>query len=201
MHRFQRFYNFLNGSWKLRSVRVFSTACDSASTISIVSKWRPFSFISNRENRKIGCVGDSSHVVLGKKNSLVKEEVWDGALSWYNSQFFHRQSSGRNLSTFPRNRRKTSQYYEELTVWPAGTNSLRCQRKWWACSLPRTLSNHCQGYRRTFSQMCTKYDDFPLSYSSRNRIRLDTWLQIKGRKRSALPPSSVKCCTPSPKIC
>jgi hypothetical protein len=27
-------------------------------------------------------VGDKSHVVL-VKNSLVKKEVWDGALSWY----------------------------------------------------------------------------------------------------------------------
>jgi hypothetical protein len=33
-------------------VKMFSTACDSASITSIASKW-PFSFIFNRENREI----------------------------------------------------------------------------------------------------------------------------------------------------
>jgi hypothetical protein len=33
-------------------VRLFSTACDSASITSIVSKWRPFSFIFNQGNRE-----------------------------------------------------------------------------------------------------------------------------------------------------
>jgi hypothetical protein len=37
---------------------------------------------------------------------------------------FCRQSSGRSLRTFSRNLHKTSQLYAELTVWPAGTNSL-----------------------------------------------------------------------------
>jgi hypothetical protein len=40
---------FFNASWKSCSVRVFITACDSAS---IVSKWRLFSFIFNRETEK-----------------------------------------------------------------------------------------------------------------------------------------------------
>jgi hypothetical protein len=47
-------------------VRVFSTACDSASIITVVSKWRPFSFIFNRGNRKVRRLGDNSHVVFGK---------------------------------------------------------------------------------------------------------------------------------------
>jgi hypothetical protein len=41
----------LNTSWKSCFVTVFSTACDSYSTIFIVSKWLPFSFIFNRGNR------------------------------------------------------------------------------------------------------------------------------------------------------
>jgi hypothetical protein len=45
---------------------VISTTCESVSISSIVSKWRPFSFIFNRGNRKIGSVGDDSHVVFGK---------------------------------------------------------------------------------------------------------------------------------------
>jgi hypothetical protein len=56
-------------------VRVFSTACDSASITSIVSKWRSFSFILNQGNRKVGCVENDSHVVLGKKFHGEKRSV------------------------------------------------------------------------------------------------------------------------------
>jgi hypothetical protein len=49
---FPALLSFLNASWKKCSVRVFSTACDSASIISVVSKWRPFSFVFNRGNRE-----------------------------------------------------------------------------------------------------------------------------------------------------
>jgi hypothetical protein len=41
---------FFYASWKSCSVSVFSTAYDSASITSVVSKWRPFSFIFNRAN-------------------------------------------------------------------------------------------------------------------------------------------------------
>jgi hypothetical protein len=44
--------SFLNASWKSCPVKVFSTACDSASITSIVLKWRHFSFIFNRGNRE-----------------------------------------------------------------------------------------------------------------------------------------------------
>jgi hypothetical protein len=45
----------------------FSTACDSASVTSVVSKWRPFSFVFGRGNRKVVWVADDSHGVLGQK--------------------------------------------------------------------------------------------------------------------------------------
>jgi hypothetical protein len=67
-------------------VRLFSTACDSVLFTSIVSKWRPFGFIFNQGNRKVGWVRDDSQVGSGQ-NSLVKKKVWDSALSWCNSQF------------------------------------------------------------------------------------------------------------------
>jgi hypothetical protein len=35
----------------------------------------------------------------------------------------------------------------------------------------KRLSNHCQGLRSTFSEICTKFDAVPLSDPSRNRIR------------------------------
>jgi hypothetical protein len=76
MHRSQRFCHFLNVSWKSCFVRVFSTACDSASITSVVSKWRPISFIFNRyqfylqsgkqksqgeQEMPVGWVEDDSH--------------------------------------------------------------------------------------------------------------------------------------------
>jgi hypothetical protein len=45
---------------------------------------------------------------------------------------------------------------------------------------PERLSNHCQGLRRTFSEVCTEFEAVPLSDPSRNRIRPDTRLQING---------------------
>jgi hypothetical protein len=48
-------------------VRVFSTACQSASTTSVVSKWLPFTFTFNWGNRKVGWMEDDSHVVFGQK--------------------------------------------------------------------------------------------------------------------------------------
>jgi hypothetical protein len=42
---------------------------------------------------------------------------------------------------------------------------------------PERLSNHFQGFRRTFSEICTKFDAVPLSDTSRNRIRADTLLK------------------------
>jgi hypothetical protein len=42
---FPALLTFYKASWKPCSVSVFSTACDSASITSIVTKWRPFNFI------------------------------------------------------------------------------------------------------------------------------------------------------------
>jgi hypothetical protein len=66
---------------------------------------------------------------------------------------------------------------------------------------PGRLSNHCQGLCGAISKICRKFDPVPLSDPSRNRIRPETRLQIKGRKKSARPPSCVKFCTLTPKIC
>jgi hypothetical protein len=66
--------HFLNASLNSCSLRVFSTACFSASIPSIVSKWWPFSSEKNRVS------GDDSNVVFGQKFPG-KNEVSDGALS------------------------------------------------------------------------------------------------------------------------
>jgi hypothetical protein len=215
MHRLRHQWHFLNAYWKSCSVSVFSTACDSASITSFVSKWWSFTFIFDLGNRKIGWVGDDSYVV-SLQSFLLKNEVWDDALSWCKCQFFCRQISWRSLRTFPRSRRKN------ITV-VCGFDCLACQSEflvnkplmskkmmimllilvficlaifcltefglslYGSCS---RLSNHCQDFRRTFSDICTKSDAVPLLDPSRNRIKR---LQIKGRKKSARRPVSVKC--------
>jgi hypothetical protein len=68
-------------------MRVFSTACDSASITSTVSKWRPFSFIFNRGNREKQGGWGTTVMSLLVKYSVVRKEVWDGELSWRNSFF------------------------------------------------------------------------------------------------------------------
>jgi hypothetical protein len=63
------------------------------------------------------------------------------------------------------------------------------------------LSNHCQGLRRILSTIFTQFHAVLLSDPSRNSIRPHTRLQMKGRKKSAHPPSWVKFCTLTLKIC
>jgi hypothetical protein len=50
-----------NASWKASSVRLFSTACDSASIASVVSRWRTLSRVDREirrgEVRRVGWVG------------------------------------------------------------------------------------------------------------------------------------------------
>jgi hypothetical protein len=51
--------------------------------------------------------GGNSYVVLLKK-SLVKEEMWDTAMSWYNNKSSWRQSSWRSLRKLSHSHRKKS---------------------------------------------------------------------------------------------
>jgi hypothetical protein len=85
---------FLNASWKSCSMRVFSSACNSASITSFVSKWRPFSSIFNRRNRKVRRVGDNRHIVFYKKFPCEKGTV-RGCVVVMQQQFSCHQSSGR----------------------------------------------------------------------------------------------------------
>jgi hypothetical protein len=53
-----------------------------------------------------------------------KKEVRDGVLSWSDSQFFCRQSSGWSVRTLSCSCHETLQQYVKLTVWPARMNPL-----------------------------------------------------------------------------
>jgi hypothetical protein len=46
--------------------------------------------------------------------------------------------------------------------------------------------------RRTLSEICIKFGAVILSGASRNRIRPDTQLQMKGRKKSACLPTQLR---------
>jgi hypothetical protein len=79
-----------------------------------------FNFQSVKQ-RKVGWVGDDSNVDLAK-HSLVKKEVWVGALSWCNHQSFFSKSSERSLRHFHAVALKRCSSME--IFWPARKNSL-----------------------------------------------------------------------------
>jgi hypothetical protein len=132
------------------------------------------------------------------KSSLVKYEMWDGALSWCNSQFFFAEAYSKILAHF---HTVAVKHHSSMWNWLFGLpgliiceQSLWCQRKWWACSwlcsspvsrlsvsvsldfqcmayafFHECLSSHCQGLCRICSQICTKFDAVPLSDPSQNQ--------------------------------
>jgi hypothetical protein len=65
---------------------------------------------------------------------------------------------------------------------------------------PERLFNHCRCLCLQFSEICSNCNAVTLLDPSRNRIRPDTRLQIKGRKESAHPISCLKFYTLTPKI-
>jgi hypothetical protein len=113
-----------------------------------------------------------------------------------------------------------------LPGWILREQSPRCQRKWWACfwlcsspvlsfsvcpelsihsntcvRLMLCSSNACLIIARVSVSLLPRFahdNAVPLSDPSQNRIRPDTRIQIK---KLALPPSCVKFCTLTPKIC
>jgi hypothetical protein len=58
---------FLNTSWKSCSVRVFSTACDSASISSVVKIMTFQFYLQPEKQKKVGWAEDDSHVAFSKK--------------------------------------------------------------------------------------------------------------------------------------
>jgi hypothetical protein len=74
---FPALLSFLNASWKSCSLRVFSSACDSASITSTVLKMAASQFYVQigEMGKVLEWVGDDNHVVYRKKNCLAKEEV------------------------------------------------------------------------------------------------------------------------------
>jgi hypothetical protein len=68
---------------------------------------------------------------------------------------------------------------------------------------PERMSNHCQGIRHTFSEICIKFDAHSLSLCQLHRETASGQINNskKGRKKSARPPGCMKFCTLPPKIC
>jgi hypothetical protein len=153
-------------------------------------------------------------MLLFAKSFPVKKEVWDGALSWCNSEFVCRPSSGQSLRMFAAVAVKC---HSGMRHWLFGLPGRIlceqypwCQRKWWACSwlcsspvspfFQSRWALTCHANIRLgscflsptvclisarvsvefLSEICTKSDAVPLSDPSRNLIRPDTRLQIRG---------------------
>jgi hypothetical protein len=149
--------------------------------------------------------------------------VWDDALSWCNSQFFCRQILGWSLrhshavAVKRHSSMGTSFTHDEFFVSnPLNVKenaeyaldfALHLSHPFWSRWVwAFRLSAHCfvQGLNCTFSGICTESDAHSLSDPSRNFMRQDIQLQIKGhkiRKVSAHTSSCVKFCTLTPKIC
>jgi hypothetical protein len=131
---------------------------------------------------------------------LLKKEVWDGALSWCNSQFFCLQKFGAKSSHI------CTQSLQNVTV-VCRTDCLACQDEFFVNNpldvkgpLSVHLSNHWQSLHSTIYGICIEFDAHLRSNPLRNRIRPSTRLQIKGRKKSERLPRWVKWCTLTPKI-
>jgi hypothetical protein len=214
-------------------VRVFSTACDSASITSIVSKWGPFNFMFNRGNRKMWWMEDDSHVASGssfpgEKGSVIlcvvvklQQVLLSPKFGSKSSHIFTQSPLNftvvcgidcltcqgeffKNNSLAKENDEHALDFTLQLSHLFLVLLSLDMSFKH-PCRahafFTERLSNQRQSLRRTVSEICTKCDAVPLSDPSRNGVRPDTRLQIRGLKNSARPPSCVKFCTLSPKIC
>jgi hypothetical protein len=149
-------------------VRMFSTARDSASIISVVSKWQPFSFIFNRGNRENhGGWGTTVIVVSSKKFPGEK-----GSVRWYvlvMQQFFVTKVRGEVFAHFHAVARKG---HSSFRNWLFGLQGpALCEqypwfkRKWlacsWLCSLPVSPFSVSVTFDAPFKYPCTAYAFFP----------------------------------------
>jgi hypothetical protein len=113
----------------------WSTTWDSTSITLVVRKWWPYSFHFNRGNRKVRWAGTTVMLFL-VRNSQLKKEVWNDALSWCNSQFFCSQSLVQSVRIFSLGCRKA--VVCRINCLVCQDNSLRTiplmWKKWWAFS-------------------------------------------------------------------
>jgi hypothetical protein len=140
---------------------------------------------------------------------LVKKfPIEEESVKWCNSEFFCSQSSGWSLCTFLRSRHKShssmwnwlfglevkenDEHALGFAVYQSCLSSVSLTLDFPCMAhafFPEHLSDHCQGIRRTFSEICTKFDAVPLPDASRNHIRLGTGLLIKeGQKNQHVHP-------------
>jgi hypothetical protein len=192
---------------------MLSTACDSASIISVLSKWLPLSFICNQGNRETWGVWRQQSCFWPKIQCLKKgkcEEVRcrDKTASYFVANvrgevLEHFLSVAANVTSicrndsldcqdkfFVRNPFDVEENDERFldSVLPPSSLLLSSMSLDSQCAshvfIPEILSNHCRGLRLTFSEICTKFDAVPLSYPSRILIWPDTPPQINGRETS-----------------
>jgi hypothetical protein len=81
-------------------------------------------YLKSGKHRKLGWVGDDSHVVFGNKFPGNKGSVRRCDIMMQQPVLLSSKFGGWSLRTFSCSCRKTSQQYTELLVWPTRTNSL-----------------------------------------------------------------------------
>jgi hypothetical protein len=177
----QHFCHFLNASWKSCSVIVFSTACNSASITSVVSKRRPFSFIFNQGNRKVargqvrrvGWVRDDTHVIFGQKfpgekGSVRRCVVVMQQLVLLSPKFGAKSAHFQALAV--KCHSSMQNWLFHLPGRILCEQSASCQRKWWASSwLCLVVLNGCPTgpeLSMPFKHPCTACAFFPERLSS-----------------------------------
>jgi hypothetical protein len=105
------------------SVRLFSTACGSASITSVCQNGglSVLSSIVETENSRVG--GGGSHVGFGQTFPGEKGNVRRCVVTMQQPLLLSRKFRAKS-SHISRSRCEPCRYYAELTVWPAMTNSL-----------------------------------------------------------------------------
>jgi hypothetical protein len=198
-----------------RVVRVFSTAYNSASIISIVLKWQTLFYLQLGKRKSKGMSVMLFFYIKkipdGKGSVTQCIVVMQQPVLLLPSSCSHCKchSSMRN-------------WLFGLQGWIPCEQSPWGESNLWACSwldsspvtnfsvlvtldfpctvhafFPESLSNHCHG-RNIFSEICTISDAVPLSDPSWSHIRPDKELQIKACKNQQCPPCCMRYCTLTP---
>lgn len=129
---FQHSRDFLNASRNLCSMKVFSTACSSALTTWAVLKWSYLQSWKQRSDRgqvrRVGWMGDGSHIVLVKKVSL-KKEVWDCIVMMWLPVLTLLKFGGEVLTLF---HTVTIKHHNRMWNWPYGLPRwIHCEQSHW----------------------------------------------------------------------
>jgi hypothetical protein len=185
-------------------------------------------YLQSGKQRKVGWVGDGSHIIFGHKIPWWKRECETvqcrDVTAIFLCEFFAQchavavkvtvvcgsdcfSCQDEFLMNNPLDVKWNDEHALDFVVHLSRTFQSGLNRACYSHTRVRLMlsfPNVCLIISRvsvTLSEICTKFDAHSLSDPSRNHIRPDTRLQIKLRKKSAPPPSYVELYTLTPKVC